>query len=101
MSDDVISEPNRRSERKPAQMTVTLVLEGDEADEIATALDLSQHGMRLQTDLVLAPGQRVGLLLSDTPSYVLGARVVWVGKADSGQAGQAGMEFITPLSAQV
>jgi hypothetical protein len=101
MSDDVISESNRRSERKAAQMTVTLVIEGDEADEIATALDLSQHGMRLQTDIALAPGQRVGLLLSDTPSYILGARVAWVGKSDSGQAGQVGMEFTTPLSAQV
>lgn len=101
MSDDVISAPDRRSERKAAQTAVTLVIEGDQADEIATALDLSQHGMRVQTNLALAPGQRVGLLMSDTPIYVLGARVVWVGKPDSGQAGQAGMEFVNPLSAQV
>jgi hypothetical protein len=91
----------RRSERKPAQITVTLVIDGDEADEIASAIDLSQHGLRLQTDLVLSPGQRVGLLLADTPNYVLSARVVWVGKADSAQPGQVGLELLKPFAAPV
>jgi hypothetical protein len=93
--------PQRRSERKPTQIVVTLVIEGDEADQLATATDLSQHGLRLQTDLSLSPGQRVGLLLSDTPDYVIGARVVWLGKADSDEAGEAGLEFLKPLAAPV
>jgi hypothetical protein len=76
---------HRRSERKPAQIIVTLVIEGDEADHLATAVDLSQHGLRLQTDVPLAPGQRVGVLLRDSPSCVIGARVVWLGKADGGR----------------
>jgi len=80
---------------------VTLVIEGDEADHVATAVDMSQHGMRLQTDFPLLPGQRVGLLLSDTPNYVLGARVVWLGKVDSEQAGEAGLEFLKPLAPPV
>jgi hypothetical protein len=101
MPDEVIWALNHRSDRKAAQMAVALVIEDNEADEIATALDLSQHGMRLRTDLAQAPGQRGGLFLSDIPSYVLGARVVWVGKADSDQAGKAGMESGTPFSVQV
>jgi hypothetical protein len=91
----------RRSERKPAHIVVTLVIEGDEADHLANAVDLSQHGLRLETDVPLAPGQRVGLLLSDNPSYVIGARVVWLGKADSEQAGEAGLEFLKLLAAPV
>lgn len=94
-------EAQRRSERKPAKIAVTLVIEGDEANQVASAIDLSQHGLRLETDLSLAPGQRVGLLLSDNPNYVLGARVVWLGKADSEKAGQAGLEFLKPLAAPV
>jgi hypothetical protein len=91
----------RRSERKPAQIAVTLVIEGDEADQIGCALDLSRHGVRLQTDVSLTQGQLVGLFLCESPDYVLGARVVWVGKGDSGQAGQAGLELLKQLAAPV
>jgi len=91
----------RRSERQPAQIKVTLVIEGNEAEQLASTMDLSQHGLRLQSDLSLAPGQPVGLLLSYNPSCVIGARVVWVGKADSAQAGQAGLEFLNPLARPV
>jgi hypothetical protein len=91
----------RRSKRKSVQIIVTLVIEGDAAEHLANAVDLSQHGLRLQTDVPLVPGQRVGLLLSDNPSYVLGARVAWLGKADSEQAGEAGVEFLKPLAAPV
>lgn len=94
---EVTQAAQRRSERKPAQITVTLMIEGDEANPVASAIDLSQHGLRLQTDHSLAPGQRVGLLLSDSPNYVIGARVIWLGKADSDQAGQAGLEFLNPF----
>ncbi len=95
------SAPQRRSERKPAQIVVTLVIEADEADHLASAVDMSQHGLRLQTDYSLTPGQRVGLLLSDNPDCVIGARVVWMGDLDSEQAGEAGLEFTSALSAPV
>jgi hypothetical protein len=98
---EVSNAAQRRSERKRAQISVTLVIEGDEADQVATALDLSQHGLRLQTDVALSPGQRVGLLLSDKPDYVIGARVVWLGKAGSEQAGQAGLAFQNPVASPV
>lgn len=91
----------RRSERKPAQIVVTLVLEGDQAKYLARGVNLSLHGMRVRTDVPLAPGQPVGLILSDTPAYAIAARVVWVGKAESKQAGEAGVEFVKPLEAPV
>ena len=91
----------RRSTRNPAQIVVTLVLEGEEAEHLASGVDLSLHGMRVQTDVPLAPGQRVGLVLSDTPTYAIAARVVWLGKAESKQGSEAGVEFVKPLEAPV
>jgi hypothetical protein len=91
----------RPAERKRVQMAVTLVIESDEAEYLATTVDLSSYGMRLQSDATLAPGQPVGLLLATEPAYVIKARVAWVGRADSPLAGQAGFQFMNPLSAPV
>ena len=49
------------------QMAVTVVIEGDEAEYIATTVDLSSYGLRLQSDATLSPGQPVGLLLATDP----------------------------------
>jgi hypothetical protein len=43
----------------------------------------------------------VGLLLATEPDCFIKARVVWVGKVDSAQAGQAGFEFLNPLTGPV
>jgi hypothetical protein len=91
----------RPLERKRVRMAVTLVIESDEAEYVATTVDLSSHGLRLQSDATLAPGQPVGLLLAAEPDCFIKARVVWVGKADSAQAGQAGFEFVNPLTGPV
>ena len=91
----------RPSERKRVQMAVTLVIESDEAEYLATTVDLSSHGLRLQSNATLAPGQPVGLLLAAEPDCFIKARVVWVGETDSAQAGQAGCEFVNPLTRPV
>jgi len=82
-------------------MAVTLVIEGDEAEELATTVDLSPHGVRLQSEATLALGQPVGLLLGTEPNWFIKARVVWLGKADSAHAGQAGFEFLNLLPGPV
>jgi len=91
----------RGAERKRVQMAVTVVVEGEEAEYRATTVDLSAYGLRLQSDVALLPGQPVGLLLAARPEAFIKARVVWVGKADSAQAGQAGFEFLNPLPGPV
>lgn len=83
------------------QMAVTVVIEGDEAEYIATTVNLSSYGLRLQSDATFSPGQPVGLLLATEPACFIKARVVWVGKADSPQAGQAGFQFLNPLPGPV
>ena len=100
MSKDTTS-VSRSAERKRVQMAVTLVIEGDEAEYIATTVDLSSYGLRLQSDAALSPGQPVGLLLAANADCFIKARVVWVGKSDSAQAGQAGFQFLNPLPAPV
>src|SRR5450759_4576724 len=92
---------DRPAERKRVQMAVTLVIEGDAAEYLGTTVDLSAYGLRLQSQATLAPGEPVGLLLSTEPAYFIRARVAWVGKADSAQAGQAGFQFLNPLPTPV
>jgi len=78
-------------------MTVTLVIEGDEAEFLGNTVDLSPQGLCLQSEATLALGQPVGLLLGTEPNCFIKARVVWVGKAGPAQAGQAGFEFLNIL----
>jgi len=100
MPDDTRS-VKRRSERKPVQMAVTIVLESDEAEFLANSVDISPHGLRVQTDATLAPGQPVGLVLASDPECFIKARIVWIGKSDSDQAGQAGFEFMNLFAGPV
>jgi hypothetical protein len=79
---------------------VPLVIEGDEAEYVGTTVDLSSHGLRVQSDATLSAVQPVGLLLAANADYFIKARIVWVGRADSAQAGQAGFQFLNPLSAK-
>jgi hypothetical protein len=82
-------------------MSVTLVIEGDEAEYLGNTVDLSPHGLCLQTKATLGLGQPVGLLLGSEPNCFIKARVVWVGKTDPAQDGQAGFEFLDLLPGPV
>ncbi len=82
-------------------MAVTLVIEGDEAEYLANTVDLSSHGLCLQSAVPLALGQPVGLLLGTEPDCFVKARVVWIGKADPAQPGKAGFEFLDFLPGPV
>ena len=88
----------RRSERQRVKLAVILVIEREEIDQSSLTLDLSEYGLRVKTAATLAPGQPVGVLLGDRPESVIDARVVWVGKVESDQARQAGLEFLRPLA---
>ena len=81
-------------------MTVTLVIEGENAEYLADAIDLSSHGLCLQSGPPLPKASR-GPPAPPEPPCVIKARVVWVGKADSAQIGQVGFEFLNPLPGPV
>jgi hypothetical protein len=75
-------------------MTVTLVIEGDEAEYLAHTVDVCSEGLCLQSEAPLTLGQPVGLMLGTPPNYFIRARVVWVGKSDPARHGLAGFEFL-------
>lgn len=94
---DNIGVVKRGSERRRVKITVTLVIEGDEAEYVGNTVDLSQDGVCLQSEVALAVGQPVGLLLGTEPKYFVKARVAWIGKVDSAQYGRAGLQFLSFL----
>jgi PilZ domain len=86
----------RKLERLPVHIPVTLLIGGTAAKCPASSVDLTPEGMRLRTDAVLAPDQCVRILLPAYPDHYLRARVTWVGDGASPEAGQAGFQFLNP-----
>jgi hypothetical protein len=82
-------------------MVVVLYIESEETDQSASTVDVSQHGLRIQTAAKLEPGQAVGVLLGDGSEGVISARVAWVGKVETKEAGQAGLKFLRALTSKI
>jgi hypothetical protein len=94
---------DRRSERRQVRMAIILLTEseGGKLESEAYACDLSQHGLRAQTSMSLMPGQLIEVVPSQAAPYAISGRVVWVGSPASEQAGEIGLEFLTPLPSTV
>jgi hypothetical protein len=91
----------RRSERRPQKLAITLLAKaaGVEFQQPAHTLDISEHGLRVQTNdpfdeaRPLNPGQMV---------YVHGmgdarfgyCKIVWVHTENSNSCSQAGLTFL-------
>lgn len=84
-------------------MKIAIILLAEDSEDKARGegytADISEHGVRVQTNLPLKTGQIVDLSPSDTPEYVARGRVVWVGEPASDQCGEAGLAFMVPLPA--
>ena len=63
-----------------------------------TILDLSEHGVRVEAEAALTPGQTLSLIQSDNPTRTLRCMVVWAGDVGSDGHDQAGLEFLKPSS---
>lgn len=89
----------RRSERKAVRVAVILLSEcdGKKVESEARALDLSQHGVRLQADIPLTQGQVVDVTTNEGPDYAVRGRVIWTGAIGSEREGEVGFEFLSPL----
>lgn len=89
----------RRSVRRPLKLAVILLAEsdGEKIQREAYTSDLSEHGLRVQTDVALSPGQIVQVLPCNGLEYAMPGRVIWVGEPRSDEAGEAGLEFLRPL----
>ena len=87
---------NRRLwERRSAAIPISLVLESDhfEADDSAITVDISLHGAKLRTKLLLVSGERVGVVLNEEFPNAIPALVAWVREDESSHLTLAGLDF--------
>jgi len=91
----------RRSERKPIQKAVVLLVESEDRqfEQEVTTVDMSDHGMRVQGKFGLTPGQVLHLMQSEDPADVLRCVVVWASDIASDGKGEAGLEFLQTFTA--
>ncbi len=90
----------RRSERIFVRLPVTLLVDsaGERVAQDAYTVDLSQLGVRVRTELTLAPGQAVDVFSNRGLKSPIPSRVIWVGQHGAPQHGEAGLEFLRPLA---
>ena len=81
-------------------MAVVLYMEGEDSGQSAATVDVSQHGLQIQTAAKLEPGQLVEVHLGDGAEGVISARVAWVGKVETDQAERAGLKFLSPRTSK-
>ena len=85
----------RRMEREPAAIPISLVLRSETRHTTyeASTLDLSLGGASVQTYLDLAPGDWVGIVPKGEFPFAIPSRVVWVRPKDS-LFNIAGLQFL-------
>jgi hypothetical protein len=85
----------RRSKRivlkKPARLVISL--DGVQRLVPCLIVDRSQEGFRLRGNFKLKRGQLVELVVDD-PVDSVPCEIIWIGKAGSEQAGQAGLQTV-------
>jgi PilZ domain-containing protein len=93
---DGLKSNNRRSERRPLQIPACVVIDPNHNPNRIPCLivDLTTKGFRLRGNFNLSPGQVVQVILEHQPQISVQSRVVWVGKTDSKQEGEFGLEVV-------
>lgn len=89
----------RRSERKPVRRAIVLMVESDDSQtsQEGMTIDLSEHGVRVETETTLSPGQTLTLFQPDDPDHPFRCMVVWAGNVGSDGQDQMGLEFLDSL----
>ncbi len=85
----------RRWERQKTSIPISLVLEAAplNADDSASAVDVSVRGLGVRTKLALVRGEWVTVVAKGKKPRSIPAIVVWVKKDESSQTTLAGLEF--------
>jgi hypothetical protein len=86
----------RRLKRVVSKKRASLVVSLERSPKRIPCLvvDASERGFRLHGNFRLRRGQVVELILDDDPLSAVRCSVVWIGKPDSKQAGEAGLETV-------
>ena len=86
----------RKSRRILVRLPVNLIVDtpGGRETHPASALDLSDLGLRVSSTAALTSEQIVGVILNKNPER---CRVAWTGPPGTPKSGQAGLQFLDPL----
>jgi hypothetical protein len=86
----------RRSQRIATKKRASLVVNLSGVQKMFPCLivDRSQEGFRLKGNFRLRRGQLVELVVDD-PVYSVRYEVIWIGKAESQQVGEAGLQTVS------
>ncbi len=86
----------RRLRRIAAKKRASLIinLERNQTRIPCLVVDATERGFRLHGSFRLRRGQVVELILDDDPLSAVRCSVVWIGKPDSKQAGEVGLETV-------
>jgi hypothetical protein len=87
-------EVHRRSGRIPSRLPITLRFTADDgtAEQVASTVDFSPHGLRIQTGTALKTGQSVSVVCPWGETPFGDYRVVWVRTAGAQRPTEAGLE---------
>ncbi len=93
----------RRFERIHVRMPVSLCVDskGEGNGDTVSTVDLSNNGVRICSKTGLLPGQAVAVVTNSGQACTLPGRVVWIGPVGTRLEGQAGIEFLEPLTIPV
>ncbi|MBZ5515616.1 MAG: PilZ domain-containing protein [Acidobacteriia bacterium] len=81
-------------------MPVSLCVDskGQGNEHSVSTVDLSNNGVRVCAKAGLLPGQAVAIVTNSGQECSLPGRVVWIGPVGTRLEGQAGIEFLKPVS---
>ncbi len=89
----------RRWERRPITIPISLVLKSHKStvDDSAITVNISLHGAKVRTKLILVPGGKVGVVMKGELPDAIPARVVWASEDEATQWTFSGLEFLNTL----
>ena len=64
---------------------------------LAATLDISSHGLRIQTPIYLIAGDTIDVVFPGEPANRMSCRVAWTKPAGTLRPGEAGLTFLKPV----
>ncbi|HUI42010.1 MAG TPA: PilZ domain-containing protein [Terriglobia bacterium] len=91
----------RRAVRRNDSKPLTLIVDVDRSQVTggAFALDVSELGARVRSQLRLQPGQMITVVPREGPAEGIPSMVVWVDEGDGEK--EVGLAFLQPLAAEL
>jgi len=91
----------RQSVRTKAHRLVTLIVDSDRSQiaNSAFAIDFSDLGIRIRSNVKLQPGQLVMIIPNEGAGKAVPSRVIWIEHKTPDRTSEAGLAFLQPVAA--